>query len=93
MLSIEPVSECLPINGQVQRFVPAKWNTLSLTGGVGWDFPISRELKFRPIFNFSLGGPHNWQVEGSKKIGWNDVIRYFPVAHPSGHHIKHAVQN
>ena len=45
----------LASDGQVQRSVPAKWNTLSLTGGVGWDFPISRELKFRPIFNFSFG--------------------------------------
>lgn len=45
----------LASDGQVQRFVPTKWNTLSLTGGVGWDFPISEELKFRPIFNFSYG--------------------------------------
>ena len=45
----------LASDGLVQRAVPAKWNTLSLTGGVGWDFPISEELKFRPIFNFSYG--------------------------------------
>ena len=25
------------------------------TGGVGWDFPIARELVLRPILNFSLG--------------------------------------
>jgi hypothetical protein len=32
-----------------------KWNSLSLTGGVGWDFPLTTELKLRPIFNFSFG--------------------------------------
>lgn len=37
--------------------IPVKWNSLSLTGGIGWDFPLTedKELKFRPIFNFTLG--------------------------------------
>ena len=42
-------------NGQFKRSVPAKWNSLSTTGGVGWDFAVAKDLKFRPIFNFSLG--------------------------------------
>lgn len=42
-------------DGLIERPVPTKWNTLSLTSGIGWDFPLSRELKFRPIFNFSFG--------------------------------------
>ena len=42
-------------DGLIKRSIPTKWNTLSLTSGVGWDFPISKELKFRPIFNFSYG--------------------------------------
>jgi len=42
-------------DGQVERPVPTKWNTLSLTSGIGWDFTVARELKFRPIFNFSYG--------------------------------------
>lgn len=42
-------------DGEVERPVPAKWNSLALTGGIGWDFPVARELKFRPIFNFSFG--------------------------------------
>jgi len=25
-----------------------------LTGGIGWDFPVAKELKFRPIFKFSF---------------------------------------
>ena len=34
-----------------------KWNSISATGGLGWDFPVGRtgELKLRPIFNFMLG--------------------------------------
>jgi hypothetical protein len=35
--------------------MPARWNSLSGTAGFGWDFPITSELAFRPIFNFSLG--------------------------------------
>lgn len=37
--------------------IPIKWNSLSLTGGIGWDFPLTEnnELKLRPIFNFSFG--------------------------------------
>ena len=42
-------------DGEVERPVPVKWNSLALTGGVGWDFPVARELTFRPIFNFSYG--------------------------------------
>jgi hypothetical protein len=42
-------------DGTNSREVPVKWNSLSATGGIGWDFPIARDLVFRPIFNFSLG--------------------------------------
>ena len=42
-------------DGEVNRPVPVKWNSLALTGGVGWDFPVAEELTFRPIFNFSYG--------------------------------------
>ena len=37
--------------------IPVKWNAFSLTGGIGWDFLLTedKELKLRPIFNFSLG--------------------------------------
>ncbi len=42
-------------DGTNSRSIPAKWNSLSATGGIGWDFPIARDLVFRPIFNFSLG--------------------------------------
>jgi len=42
-------------NGTEQRRLPTKWNTLTATGGIGWDFPITDELAFRPIFDFALG--------------------------------------
>lgn len=43
--------------GEEKRVIPTKWNSISATGGVGYDFPLSsdKELKIRPIFNFSLG--------------------------------------
>lgn len=42
-------------NGSETQTIPLKWNSLALTGGVGWDFFITPELKLRPIFNFALG--------------------------------------
>ncbi|HTZ39239.1 MAG TPA: hypothetical protein VMB77_03720 [Syntrophales bacterium] len=42
-------------DGATSREIPVKWNSLSATGGIGWDFPIVQDLVFRPIFNFSLG--------------------------------------
>lgn len=41
--------------GAERRRIPTKWNSLSATGGIGWDFKLTDELKLRPIFNFSLG--------------------------------------
>jgi Autotransporter beta-domain len=41
--------------GQEERSVSTKWRTTSATGGVGWDFPVVEDLKFRPIVNFSYG--------------------------------------
>jgi hypothetical protein len=42
-------------NGTEQRAIPAKWNSVTGTVGVGWDFPLAPELKLRPIANFMLG--------------------------------------
>ncbi|MEN4918990.1 hypothetical protein ABE485_09975 [Achromobacter spanius] len=41
--------------GAEQRKIPTKWNSVSATGGIGWDFKLTDELKLRPIFNFALG--------------------------------------
>ena len=40
--------------GQDARKLPARWNSIALSGGVGYDFPIAPNLVLRPIFNFSL---------------------------------------
>jgi hypothetical protein len=39
----------------VEAPVSVQWSSLLGTGGVGWDFPVAREVVLRPIFNFSLG--------------------------------------
>lgn len=49
--------------GDAQATVSVKWESLLATGGVGWDFPIARQLVLRPIFNFSLG-----HVESEAKV-------------------------
>ncbi len=41
--------------GTESRNIPTKWNSLSATGGIGWDFKLTDELKLRPIFNVALG--------------------------------------
>ncbi|WP_242702245.1 MULTISPECIES: hypothetical protein [Achromobacter] len=41
--------------GAESRSIPTKWNSFSATGGIGWDFKLTDELKLRPIFNFALG--------------------------------------
>jgi len=35
--------------------IPMYWNSITGTGGVGWDFPITDQLRFRPIANLMLG--------------------------------------
>jgi hypothetical protein len=45
----------LATNGAEQREIPTQWTTLTGTVGVGWDFPLARELVLRPIANFTLG--------------------------------------
>ncbi len=44
-------------SGQQERSIPVKWNSFAATGGIGWDFSLTadKELKLRPIFNFTLG--------------------------------------
>jgi hypothetical protein len=42
------------VDGEALR-IPVKWDSLLGTGGVGWDFPVARQLVLRPIFNISLG--------------------------------------
>lgn len=50
--------------GGTERLVPTKWNSVSATGGIGWDFGLSEHWVIRPIFNFTLG-----RVVSDLKIG------------------------
>ncbi|WP_353433235.1 hypothetical protein [Polynucleobacter sp. MWH-UH23A] len=41
--------------GSSSATVPVHWNSVTGTGGIGWDFPITDELRFRPIAKVMLG--------------------------------------
>jgi hypothetical protein len=41
--------------GSEQRLAPTRWNSVTLSGGIGWDFPLSEHWVVRPIFNVMLG--------------------------------------
>jgi hypothetical protein len=45
----------LASDGTEQRPVPVKWNAFSVTGGVGWDFPLAANWTLRPMLNFTWG--------------------------------------
>jgi hypothetical protein len=45
----------LASDGSAQRPVPVKWDSLSATGGIGWDFPLAPNWVLRPMFNFTYG--------------------------------------
>jgi hypothetical protein len=42
-------------DGTQERLVPARWNSLSASGGIGWDFPLSEHWVIRPLFTFTIG--------------------------------------
>ncbi len=42
-------------DGQETRLLPTRWNTVTATVGVGWDFKLTDELTLRPIVNLSYG--------------------------------------
>jgi hypothetical protein len=41
--------------GNTSVDIPVHWNSITGTGGVGWDFPLTNELRIRPIANIMLG--------------------------------------
>ena len=41
--------------GEESNTIPGKWNTVSVSGGIGWDFDLSEHWVIRPIANLSLG--------------------------------------
>jgi hypothetical protein len=42
-------------DGAEQRPVPVKWNAVSVTGGIGWDFALAPHWVLRPMLNFTFG--------------------------------------
>ena len=42
-------------DGVEERAIPVKWNVLTVTVGIGWDFPVAKDLVLRPMANFSYG--------------------------------------
>lgn len=67
----------LASNGTQTSEVPLKWNVGSLSGGVGWDFPLTPKLVLRPIFNFALGSVvsditvGSWYLEQKTGNDWD----------------------
>jgi len=56
-------------NGVEQVQVSAKWTSVTGTGGIGWDFPLTSELKLRPIANFTIGRMESEIVGAVGNIG------------------------
>jgi hypothetical protein len=42
-------------DGQTETRLPVRWNSISASGGLGWDFPLTEHLVLRPIVSISLG--------------------------------------
>ena len=45
----------LATDGADLRPVPVKWDSLSVSAGIGWDFPIAPNWVLRPMFNLTYG--------------------------------------
>jgi len=45
----------LASDGGEQRPVPVKWSSLSVTAGIGWDFPLAPNWVLRPMLNLTYG--------------------------------------
>jgi hypothetical protein len=59
-------------NGAEQRTLPVKWNTFSVTGGIGWDLPVPYVdgLVLRPIFNFTYGHVESDVSLAERALNW-----------------------
>jgi hypothetical protein len=59
-------------NGTEQRKLPVKWNTFSVTGGIGWDLPVPYidGLVLRPIFNFTYGHVESDVSLAERALSW-----------------------
>ncbi len=62
-------------NGVAEASVAAKWDAYSATGGIGWNFPVAKDLVLRPIFNFSYGRVDS-NVSGAGQTGAGEEISF-----------------
>lgn len=62
-------------NGVAQASVAAKWDAYSATGGIGWNFPVAKDLVLRPIFNFSYGRVDS-NSSGSGQTGAGEELSF-----------------
>jgi len=62
-------------NGVAQASVAAKWDAYSATGGIGWNFPVARDLVIRPIFNLSYGRVDS-NVSGAGQTGSGEEFSF-----------------
>jgi hypothetical protein len=49
--------------------LPVRWNSVSGTGGIGWDFNVTKDWRFRPIFNVTLGHLESDASLFNRKLG------------------------
>jgi hypothetical protein len=57
----------LVMNRQVEEPVQLDWESVSLGGGIGWDFPLAAAgWTLRPIFNLSLGRVTSSGADGGR---------------------------
>jgi len=41
--------------GNTTLTIPVKWDGVTATGGIGWDFKLAPKVTLRPIFNLVIG--------------------------------------
>lgn len=59
-------------NGSEERTLPVKWNTFSVTAGIGWDLPVPYVdgLVLRPIFNVTYGHVESDVSLAGRALAW-----------------------
>jgi hypothetical protein len=80
----------LASDGSAQRPVPVKWNALSVTAGIGWDFPLAPNWVLRPMLNLSYGRLTSdltgvkWWLEENTAVDLTSLERGKLTAHGIG---------
>jgi hypothetical protein len=54
-LALNRYNPTFVVNPSTPIELPVNWNSISATGGLGWDFKLNDYFKLRPIANVSLG--------------------------------------